>query len=191
MAKIKGLKLSQEEVSQTLNLNELFGANLSGNSALVQEIGQAIIDKIISRTEAGKSVDGTKLKSPYSKMYSESLEFKAFGKSKNKVNMTLTGSMIGTIDILESRGGKLKIGWSDAEENAKAYNHNAGDTVPRRAFFGLNEKELQEIKKEFDPIVKEESKSLQSEKQRVAVDLITRLSPRSAFQFDVGDGENG
>lgn len=184
MAKIKGLKLTESEVSQTINLNELFETNFSGNSGLAQAVGQAIVDKILSRTASGFGVDGKKLKSPYSKDYSESLEFKAFGKSKNNVNMELTGQMLGTIDVLENNRGKIKIGWGDDVENAKAYNHNIGDTVPRRPFFGITESELKEIKEEFVDRVKEETSGLQSERDRIVNELIGRINPRSAFEFD-------
>ncbi len=182
MAKIKGLKLTESEVSQTVDLNELFGANFTGNSGLAQAIGQAMVDKILERTSSGVGVDGKKLKSPYSKEYSDSLEFKAFGKSKGKVNMELTGQMLGTMDILEQSRGKIKIGWSDGEENAKAYNHNVGDTVPKRPFFGLNDSELKEIKSEFIDRVREETKNLQSEKDSIINEIIGRIS-RNTFNF--------
>jgi len=188
MAKTKGLKLTQSEVSQTLDLNDLFGANFSGNSGLAQAIGQAMIDKIIERTSSGKGLDGVKLKSPYSKMYAESLEFKAFGKSKNKVNMELTGQMLGTLDVVGNDAGKVTIGWIDDNENAKAYNHNVGDTVPKRPFFGLSKSELDDIKLEFIDRVKSETKSLQSERDRVISEIIGALNPRSGFEFGADDG---
>ena len=186
MAKVKGLKLSQSEVSQTIDLNELFGVNFSGNSGLAQAIGQAIIDKMLERTASGVGVDGKKLKSPYSPEYSNSLEFKAFGKSKNKVNMELTGQMLGTIDIVDASRGRIKIGWSDSEENAKAYNHNVGDTVPKRPFFGVSESDLKDIKEQYIDRVKQETAGLQSEQDRTISEIIKRLNPRNAFSFDEG-----
>lgn len=182
MAKIKGLKLTESEVSQTIDLNELFGANFTGNSGLAQAIGQAMVDKILERTSSGVGVDGKKLKSPYSKEYADSLEFKAFGKSKGKVNMELTGQMLGTMDILEQSRGNIKIGWNDDVENAKAYNHNEGITVPKRRFFGLNDSELKEIKSQFVDRVREETKNLQSEKDSIINEIIGRIS-RNTFNF--------
>ncbi len=187
MAKIKGLKLTESEVSQTVDLNELFGANFTGNSGLAQAIGQAMVDKILERTSKGIGVDGKNLKkfsakSAYSEEYKDSLEFKAFGKSNSKVNMELTGQMLGTMDILEQSRGKIKIGWNDDVENAKAYNHNEGITVPKRRFFGLNDSELKEIKSEFIDRVREETKNLQSEKDSIINEIIGRIS-RNTFNF--------
>lgn len=178
MAKLNGLKLSEDEVSQTIDLKELFGVSVIGSEGLKQAIGGAIIDKIVNRTESGVGVDGKKLKAPYSKDYSESLDFKAFGKSKNKVNMTLTGQMLGSLDIVESKGNSIKIGWDDSEENAKAYNHNTGDTVPKRPFFGVTEKELREIKSEFEDKAKAQERALEEEKVRVLGAILRRLQGR-------------
>jgi hypothetical protein len=154
MSKIPGLKLSESEVSQTIDLKELTGVNMSEFPAAKEAIAQAFIDKIVERTQDGKDVDGKDFAKKYSKAYKDSLAFDAFGKT-NKVNMTLSGEMLGTIDVVESKGNKIKIGWSDAENNAKAFNHNSGDTVPKRQFFGVTDKELAEIKREFKPQIKD------------------------------------
>lgn len=172
MSDLKGLKLSQSEVSQRINLKQLFGVSLINQSALVQEIGQAIIDKIIKRTEDGIGVNGAKLKK-YAKDYIDSSEFKAFHKSASKVDMTLTGQMLGTLDILDTRGDSVRIGWQDSEENAKAYNHNVGDTVTKRPFFGITDDELQEIKSQF---IDQLSDQLQSPERITAAQLLARLN---------------
>lgn len=185
-AKLDGLKLSEDEVSQTIDLKEVFGVSLSGNDALKQVIGQALIDRIIERTEAGKSVNGGKLKAPYSKTYAESDDFKAFNKKKDEVNMKLTGNMLGTLDIIDTAGSKVKIGWNDSTENAKAYNHNVGDTVPKRAFFGITKQDLASVKSEFASRVNEESGRLQSELDQVRSAIIRRLNPNSLDIEDEG-----
>lgn len=174
--KLNGLKLSETEVSQTVDLGELFGVPLTGNEALKQSIGQAIIDMIVARTEDGISVNGGKLKGPYSKAYADSDDFKAFGKKANEVNMKLTGQMLGTLDIIESSGSKIKIGWDDATENAKAYNHQTGDTVTKRPFFGISKKELQVIKDQFEHDVQQETNKLQSEQDQIRAAIIARLN---------------
>lgn len=142
--------MSQSEVSQTFDLKQILGIDVSDFPEVKQAIGQAIIDKIISRTESGEDVSGKNFKG-YSKEYVNSLAFKAFGKSENDVNLTLTGSMLGTIDIIEDSGNKIKIGWSDDTENAKAYNHNTGDTVKKREFFGITSDDIKAISNEFKP----------------------------------------
>ena len=156
-------KVSKNKVEQTINLKEEFGIDFSGRRSLRELIGQAILDRIRERTEAGDGMkfgrggSGTQttLKSPYSKEYAKSLPFKAFGKSRSDVNMTLTGDMLGLMDIKSQTGNTLTIGWDEKEENNKAFNHVTGDTVPRRPFFGVSKSELQDIKREFRSDIRE------------------------------------
>lgn len=182
-AKIPGLKLTKNEVSQTIDLKELFGKNFTGSTALKNAIAQDAIDMIIERTKSGKSVYGGNLKSPYSEAYADSLEFKSFGKSKTQVNMTLTGNMLGTMDVLDDSGNKIKIGWNDGEESAKSYNHNVGDTVPKRPFFGLNSSDLNRLRDKYKDVVKNENEGLQSEFDQVRSAILQRLN-KNIFGVD-------
>lgn len=165
------LKIKKNNVEQTINLKEKFGVDFSGKENLKQLVGQAIIDHIVERTESGMGVSlkengkgrSVKLKSPYSKEYAKSLEFKAAGKSKSKVNMKLTGDMLGLLDIKRIEGNKLTIGWNDDEQNPKAFNHVTGDTVPKRPFFGVSNSELKGIKKTLGSDLKDAIKIKQEE----------------------------
>ena len=185
-AQTKGLKLSENEVSQTIDLRELFGVSLSGNGALKEAIAQDIIDLIKERTDSGKSVNGGNLKKPYSKTYSESLEFEVFGKSKNDINMKLTGTMLDTMDVLSNSANTIKIGWSGDEQAAKAYNHNVGDTVPKRPFFGINKSELNKIKSKYESVVEREAGNLQSEKDSIRNAILKRLRRINILDVDNG-----
>lgn len=183
-------KITKKRTQQIINLEEEFGVDLRRNTALKQALGQAIIDKMLKRTSEGNGIiftkDGkgrrVKLKSPYSDKYAESDEFKAFGKKKNKVNMELTGDMLASIDILRSRGNELVIGIDDPEEVEKSFNHNTGDTVPKRPFFGVSKKELREIKKEFDGDIKKaitaRSEGDRDAFQEALLGLISRIGDR-------------
>lgn len=149
-------KFKKTNVEQTIDLKEVFGIDFRGLTSLKEAIGGAILERIRQRTESGDGISFTgdrarpvKLKAPYSKQYADSLDFKAFGKSRNNVNMKLTGDMLGLMDIKRQSGNSITIGWSSAEENAKAFNHSVGDTVPRRPFFGVSKTELADIRKEF------------------------------------------
>lgn len=155
------LKIEPDEVSQTFNFKKDFGVDLSGRPDLALRVGQAIIDKIVDRTEnQNKSIKGNPLKG-YSTAYKESDEFADFGKSPNDVNMTLTGRMMDDMDILNESNiisnntNVLKVGFVDGTETLKAYAHNIGRendpkvTVPKREFFGLNKKEINDVKKSF------------------------------------------
>lgn len=176
--KIKGLKLSQDEVSQEFDLNELLGMDVSDDDGLVEAVGQFLIDRIVERTQEGKSSDGSKF-AKYSASYKDSLEFKAFEKSSN-VNMTLSGDMLSSLTIISSKNGKIKIGWDDPENNAKAYGHMTGmeghpvleGITPKRQFFGVTADEIAVMKKEFRPDFSEKAK----ENDSILVGKIAKLA---------------
>lgn len=150
-----GIVVKKSKITQTIDLNDIVGSDISGDEVLVSKIGQAIIDFMDVRSMDGKGFNGQKLKAPYSDAYSESLNFKAAGKSKNQVNMRLSGDMMGSIDLLKVDGSKLVIGIDDPNQAIKAFNHQTGDTVPKRPFFGVSADELKnkilpEFKKEIE-----------------------------------------
>jgi hypothetical protein len=186
MAKIPGLTLSIDNVSQTIDLGELFDVDLSNNREMRMAIAQAIIDRIKERTEEGKDVRGNAF-AKYSKNYIGSDEFAAFDKSASDINMTLTGNMLAQLDVIEDDSNSITIGWDDSTEIKKAYNHNVGDTVTRRQFFGITAQELNDIQKEFSSeLVKI---NYEQEQRRSVLDIISDIEEqatgsggRSAFR---------
>lgn len=129
-----------------LNLSEIFGSKIQ-DRALREAIAQSAIEKIIERTRSGTSLKGGGFKG-YSKAYQNSTAFKAFGKSA-QVDLTLAGDMLDQLTVIEQNTNRITLGWEDSLQNAKAYNHNTGDTLPKREFFGLQKKEIDELKQEF------------------------------------------
>lgn len=121
--------------------------DLSDQDDLKQAIAQELIDKIVSRSEGGKDLRGNGF-TGYKKSYKQSDQFSAFNKT-NKVNMTLTGDMLGRIDVLSVAGNEIKIGWDsgDSTNNAKAFNHMVADSKgsQKRQFFGLTQKDAGDI----------------------------------------------
>lgn len=152
------------------------------NQALADRIGQAIIDEVVDRTLSGKGVDGESF-DRYSKEYKESDEFVAFAKS-SKPNMQLTGSMLGQMDVIETTSDSIKIGWSDDEQNAKAYNHNVGDTVPERPFFGVTSGEIDKIKSKFRKEINDAKDLQTASTARTVGDLLTTVSGASSLPGD-------
>lgn len=156
MSKIKNLRLEQDEVSQTINLKDIFGFDVSRNTALKLAAGQAAIDYMLERTKSGVDYNG-KAFARYSKEYMESLEFSAFGKS-SQVDMELTGEMLGSIDLEDLPGNEIKISIK-GEPAARAYGHMTGmkghptleGKAPVREFFGVRESELKSIGRDFMP----------------------------------------
>lgn len=152
---IKGLILKQNEVAQEFDLNQILGQDVSGDDSLQEAVGQYIIDKIVERAQGGRAATGSALKG-YSESYKNSLAFHAYGKTES-VDMTLTGDMLNSLAITRRNGGKVKIGWADATNNAKAYGHMTGmkghptleGKTPVRQFFGLNDKDIADLRREF------------------------------------------
>ena len=176
---------------------EVFGVDFSGARSLREAIGEAILARIRARTEAGDGMSfdamgrgrQIKLKSPYSKSYIDSLDFKAFGKKPSQVNMKLTGDMLGLMDIKRQSSNSITIGWTDATENAKAYNHSVGDTVPRRPFFGVSKSELQDIKREFKSEIKEAIRTKDSEGRKAFEEKVASLIDDLSGLIDPNQGE--
>lgn len=161
-------KASLDEVSQKFDLNEIVGQDISGDEQLVMAIGQKIIDYMEERVDDGLGYGRAKLKSPYSDAYSDSLNFKAAGKSKTDVNMKLSGDMMASIDILDVNGSKITIGIDDPDQAPKAFNHQTGDTVPRRPFFGVTKAELKEyVLNEFKDEIKAKRTTSAEEQSRL------------------------
>lgn len=190
MAKAVGkLNLSLDEVSQEINLNEITGVDLSNDPSLVSTIGQEIIDYMTERTLNGKEIGGSKdLKKPYSKSYQDSIEFRAFGKSADEVNMTLTGDMLGSIDIADDKPDALKIAIEGDLETKKAYNHNVGDTLPKRPFFGITEDELDSILSKHDDDISALKNQTEETKQAIREGVMAQAILEDIFNnlnFDV------
>lgn len=143
--------LSEDKVSLEIDLEKLFGNKVT-DPVIRRQIAEDLIEKIEKRTNSGIGVNGTgkevELKSPYSEMYANSDEFKAFGKKKNKVNMKLTGSMMASLNMVNENSKYIEIG-IDNEEAPKAYNHMVGDTLPKRPFLGLTSKDLDSVKEKY------------------------------------------
>lgn len=92
-----------------------------------QRFGENVIERIQHRTEK-KRIDkkNKPFKAPYSQMYQESLEFQVYGKSRNIVNLKLTGEMLASMKIGKAGERKIKILMADDENNAKAHGHIHG-----------------------------------------------------------------
>lgn len=173
--------VSLKRIEQEIDLEELFGVDLSDDDSLKEALAQTLIDKMVTRVQDGQGIGGVKLKSPYSERYAKTLEFKAAGKSRGKVNMTLTGDMVSSIGVISTKGNTIKIGIEDSEQVAKAYNHQTGDTVPQRPFFGFSKDELNDIKKEFSSKIKRAAKEGAGAKDGLALELIDSIEEDDDF----------
>lgn len=172
-----GIKLSKTKVSQTIDLSDIVGKDISGDPLLVRQIGQGIIDYLLERVGSGRGINGVKLKSPYSADYADSLEFKASGKVKSEVNMRLSGDMLGSLDFTDN-GSEITLTIDDPEQAIKAYAHQTGfeghPTIkgPRRPFFGLSEREVNIVLRDFKEEIENVDAALpKDESQFFSVDV--------------------
>jgi phage gpG-like protein len=117
-----------------------------------EAIAAEIISVIRKRTLKNKDKDGESFPS-YSKEYVKSVDFKAAGKSKGDINLTLSGDMLASIELLEKKKNKVVIGFEEGTvQNAKA-DGNIRGTYGRpspikgkaRPFLGISDDELEKI----------------------------------------------
>lgn len=180
MAKIKE---TEGEVSQRFKYSDFVGNNKELSSVVKNQIQQDTIDFILKRTDNGQDLNERGFKS-YSPEYKSSLQFKAFGKS-SKVNMKLRGIMLRSMDVIEDDGEEFKIGFRGRTENAKAYNHQTGDTLPKRKFFGLRSKDVKNIGMSYDveeKLTPEEKAAGLDENNTSALDVLSFLNKASTIK---------
>jgi hypothetical protein len=150
MAKLVGnTTISLDELSQEIDLTRYVDGELTDEAK--ETFALAAIERINQRTLDGNNIHGRKFKK-YSKDYAAKK-----GVSRDSVDMFLEGDMLNSLDYeLTDTGVKIKIGES---ETPKAFNHQTGDTLPKRQFFGLIGQEVRDIASELDSIVQEQEET--------------------------------
>jgi hypothetical protein len=146
-------------------------------------IAEEIIDFIRERSAKGLNKNNREFPG-YSEEYEKSLNFKIAGKSKDKVDLTLSGDMLGALSLLSDSNGKIMIGFENGtEENAIADGNIRGTygkskpSSKKRDFLGITKADLAKI---LDDHPLEESDS---------ADAISRASKKAKTVTDsVSDG---
>jgi hypothetical protein len=167
-----------------------------------EAIAQEIIDYMIDRTLKSKDKNNRNFK-PYSKEYKQSLDFKNAGKT-SKVNLTLSGDMLVSMDLLNSRKGSITIGYQKgSEENDKAEGNikgtygstrktkidpKTGKRVPRqikkRDFLGISGNDLRsKILSKF-PLTRKEDLAEQVATTQITQSLSEQLAAALALRVD-------
>ena len=135
---------STKKVAQKFNLKDLLGYKPS--EAQKELFFNLAVDKMVNRTASGRDISGRSF-TPYSESYAEKK-----GVSRNSVDLILTGDMLGSFESSSTQPNMVEIK-IEGEEAPKAYNHDVGDTLPRREFFGFNsEDDLADVVREVDSI---------------------------------------
>ena len=191
MAGAKKPSTANKRVFQDINLKEALGVSLRGRAALKEAVAQQLIDIIQKRAESGKGVSFSpsgrsqevSLRRPYSKKYAETDEFKAAGKSRGRVNMSLKGDMLGLMDVVQIKGNTVRIGWNDREEELKAHGHMTGqegkNPKMQRPFFGVTNSDLRKVKKEFAGELREALKAEPSSREALIANFLLKLTENS------------
>lgn len=185
----KNLKITKKVSKQTIDAYEYLGDNASAGQ--VSQFGQAVVDEILKRTEDGEDIWHSKFKA-YSKSYEASEDFDEFGKTKSQVDMTLTGDMLDSLDFT-TRGGTIIVSLSGDTNLLKSYNHNTGDTLPQRRFFGVTDDDLEVIAEDFD--TESEDEATNADIDLASVFAAQQQTPEAIFNSlftDLGffDGES-
>ena len=122
-----------------------------------EAIGQDIIDHIIERSKSGKDKSGNPFPA-YSKNYIKSKDFKIAGKSKSKVNLTLSDEMLNGLILLGHKKGEITVGYekdddrnnSVAEGNIKGtYGQPSPIRGKKRDFLGIQASAKKEISEKY------------------------------------------
>lgn len=149
-------KNNEDDLRLSIDLKEMFDLPFfPKDDGLRQAIGQAIIDAIKDKAMSGDFLSGSSKKG-YSKAYAESDAGVIYGKKAGaKPNLNASGDMLNSLTLdLPSNFNKLDVAFLDSLESQKAHGHvNGSDILPKRDFFGLTQKELNEIARRFDNAV--------------------------------------
>ena len=134
-----------------------------------RQLGQSIISYVVTRTKRGLGKGREPFIGPegrkYTQSYITSKEFKAAGKSPRPINLTLTGEMLDSIEVLDiSLPGRIVYGFKADKNGDKAKymrekNYN---------FLELTSNELATLENRF-------KKNAQTIDSGIATDLVRRL----------------
>jgi len=111
-----------------------------------EKLGQEIVDFIVERTRNGLD----KFNSPfpgYSEEYIKSLEFRVSGKDPGRVDLTLTGDMLGSLKVRGTSTGRITVGYTPGFANDKAAWNINGEVS--RDFLGIAQSDLDTLVENF------------------------------------------
>jgi hypothetical protein len=123
------MPINLDEVSYTFEVPKLDKVPDDRVDEVLKEVGEYLLDSILDYVGSSSSpVSGGSFKKSLSPEYA-----KASG--KKTADLDLNGSMLDSLKfITDTDSGAITIGIFDSEETPKAYNHNVGQTLPKRQF---------------------------------------------------------
>lgn len=122
------MPISQDQVTKEVNLNLPSGLDSSVAKEIKEEVGDFIKVSILDYVGDGKSpVTGR----PFKALNTDYAEEEKGG--RRLANLDLNGDMLNAVEFKITPDG-VEVGIFDSGQSPKAYNHNQGDTLPRRQF---------------------------------------------------------
>jgi len=120
------------------------------------QLADDVIEYIVDRTKKGYDWRGRKFPG-YSPDYIKSLDFKIAGKSRSRIDLTLSGEMLADLKLISHKPGSLLIGFeAGSESNAKAEGNILGSYggSPKRSrardFLGITDRDFQRILEPYE-----------------------------------------
>lgn len=144
--------VSLNEISQEIELDKYLGKKpTEAQKTLFAALAKDVIE---NRTLDGEDINGKKFKK-YSKKYAE-----LKGVTRDSVDLFLKGDMLDNIGRRKSkeRANTLFMQMKKGVETKKSFNHDTGDTLPKREFFGITDVEAKEIAREVNNAVPSDTK---------------------------------
>lgn len=163
------LTVTLDEVSQSIDLSQYLGREPTESEK--ENFAIEAIDRIENRTLDGLDKNGRKF-TKYSKEYA-----KKKGVSISAVDLFDEGKLLDSLNRFSDResGSSVVIGIDDDLETKIAYNHQVGDTLPKRSFFGLSDSEAEAIAL----IIQEEDLVSNKEAELLAKALAVKATPKA------------
>lgn len=159
-------------------------------------IATEIIDHVIDRTKSGKDKDGNSFPS-YSESYKNSFDFQfKFGRT---VDLTLSGEMLDSMELLEDRDGELKIGYRSSdpvagrvEGNVRgSYGQSSGSRSKARNFLGIERERLERIIKKYGDELGERRAELVNATETLQIKKIFDVKKEASNrQFEIETRDN-
>jgi len=132
--------ISKEETSFIFEIPNIDQVPSNLRSDLVNEVGDYLVQSILDYVGEAKSpVAGGKYKATLNEDYANSMK-----NGDRLANLDLNGDMLNALTFKTNAAtGKVTVGIFDDEQAIKSYNHNKGDTLPKRQFIPDEDQLLQ------------------------------------------------
>ena len=126
------MPIKKNKISYKLDLKDKFNKKKiapSKRKALSELIGVTILDEIVQYLDKGSTPVS---KGEYKRGLSKEYKAKKTKQGKRSyADMQLTESMLSNLRV-DARKDSVELKLTDSTEKKKAYNHNVGDTLPKR-----------------------------------------------------------